>query len=71
VTAPVCKRQTMFVAVTFRGSASVGTKHDIVRGQRHPRNARSLLRASIVGDVDALAVLGACRVLDQEAVSQA
>jgi hypothetical protein len=71
VTAPVRDRKTVFVAVTLRGSASLGTKHDIVRGQLHPRSARSLLKPSGVGDVDALAVLGAGSVLDQQAVGQA
>lgn len=69
--APVRDRKTVLVAVTFGRLSSVGTKDDRLRGSPDLDNARRVLMPGGVGDVDALAVLGAGRVLNQQAVGEA
>ncbi|HET6281391.1 MAG TPA: hypothetical protein VFH73_10500 [Polyangia bacterium] len=70
MTAPVRNSEAVVVAVTFRRRAGVGTSYDWVR-KANSRAGRSLIKPGSVGNVDALAVLGAGRVLDQQGVGQA
>jgi len=64
-------RETVFVSVTFRGLTGVRAKDDRLRGGPDPGNACAVLKPGHPGDVNALAVLGAGRMLDQQAMGQA